>query len=139
MLPLTTTPEAVAMTDIPEHFAHYLSGFPTAVQDLLRAVHETIRQAAPDAEERLSYGMPAFFQHGAIAYFGAFKHHIGLYPPVADAALRERAAAFCGPKGNLLFPYDQPIPHALIAEIVRARLHANLAKASVARRPSLPR
>jgi uncharacterized protein YdhG (YjbR/CyaY superfamily) len=128
MLPSTTTPEADAMTDIPEHLASYLAGFPAEVQRLLRAVHQTIRQAAPDAKERFSYGMPAFFQHGAVAYFGAFKHHIGLFPPVVDAALRERAAAYCGPKGNLQFPLDQPIPHALIAEIVRARLHTNLAK-----------
>ena len=105
------------MTDIPEHLASYLAGFPAEVQRLLRAVHQTIRQAAPDPEERLSYGMPAFFQHGAVAYFGAFKHHIGLYPPVADAALRVRAAAYCGPKGNLQFSLAQPIPHALIAEI----------------------
>lgn len=105
----------------------YIASFPPAVQAMLQEVLATIRRAAPQAEERISYRMPAFFQAGVVVYLGAFQKHLGLYPPVADAALKAQAAPWAGPKGNLQFPYSQPMPHDLIAAIVRARLQANLA------------
>lgn len=107
----------------------YLSSQPVAVQELLRAVWATVRAAAPLAEERISYRMPALFQNGVVVYVGAFKHHLGLFPPVSDPELRERVAPYAGPKGNLQFPYAQPMPHELIAAVVQARLKANLAMA----------
>ena len=106
----------------------YISGFPSAIQDALRAVRAVARSVAPQAEERLSYRMPALFQGGVLLYYGAFKHHIGLFPPVADPSLRRRAAKFAGPKGNLQFPYEAPLPIELIRDIVVSRLTANLAK-----------
>lgn len=113
----------------------YIAGFPADVQAVLHAVRATIRQVVPGGEERISYRMPAVFHHGVVAYYGAFKHHLGLFPPVvADPALQARAAAYAGPKGNLQFPYSQPLPHELIAEVVGARLRANLAKAPASRR-----
>lgn len=126
------------MTPPPRSIDEYIAGFDPAVQAMLRAVRATVRQAAPGAEERISYRMPALFQHGALVYYGAFRHHLGLYPPVEDAALRAQAARYAGPKGNLQFPFDEPIPHALIAAIVRARLLANTSR-SGARRPGPPR
>jgi hypothetical protein len=66
--------------------------------------------------------MPALFQEGAVVYYGAFKKHLGLFPPVEDAALLAQVAAYAGPKGNLQFPYAQPMPHALIAAVVQARV-----------------
>ena len=74
--------------------------------------------------------MPAFFQNGAVVYFGAFKSHLGLFPPVEDAALRAQASQYAGPKGNLRFPYAQPMPLELIAAIVQARVRSNAAKAA---------
>lgn len=106
----------------------YIGSFPPAVQDILRAVRATARAAAPDAQERISYRMPALFQRGVLVYYGAFQHHIGLFPPVTDPALKARAAPYAGPKGNLRFPYAAPLPHALIHDIVATRLQANLAK-----------
>ena len=108
----------------------YIEQFPADVREILNAVRATVRAAAPEAEERISYRMPALFQDGAVVYFAAFKHHIGLYPPVADPAVRAKVARYAGPKGNLQFPYSEPIPHALIAAVVRARLAANRAKAA---------
>lgn len=67
--------------------------------------------------------MPAFFQgKKALVYFGAFKRHIGLYPPVRQPSLLAQVARYAGPKGNLQFPLSEPMPHALISQIVRARL-----------------
>jgi uncharacterized protein YdhG (YjbR/CyaY superfamily) len=121
------------MNPAPSPVDEYIAGFPAEIQAVLRAVRATVRAAAPDAEERISYRMPAVFQHGVVVYFAAFKRHIGLFPPVEDPAVRARVAQYAGPKGNLRFPYDQPIPHGLIAAVVKARLEANLARTAAAR------
>lgn len=113
----------------------YLREFPADVQARLARMRATVRQAAPDAEEFISYGMPAYRQHGMLAYFAAFKQHVGFYPPVAgDAALVREAAPYAGEKGNLRFPYAEAIPYDLVGRIVRQRLAANLAKAAAKKR-----
>lgn len=116
------------MTTVPATVDEYIASFPPDVQAVLRAVRATVHRAAPQAEERISYRMPALFQSGVVVYFGAFKKHLGLFPPVQDSELRVRVEAFAGPKGNLQFPYSQPIPHELIAAVVQARLKSNLGK-----------
>ncbi|MFN8548308.1 MAG: hypothetical protein U0527_10190 [Candidatus Eisenbacteria bacterium] len=74
--------------------------------------------------------MPAFKQHGVLIYFAAFKEHIGVFPPVSgDARLIKAVAPYAGPKGNLRFPLDEPIPLHLITRIVELKLKQNLAKA----------
>lgn len=118
------------MNPAPSSVDEYIAGFPADIQAMLHAVRATVRAAAPDAEERISYRMPAVFQHGVVVYFAAFKRHIGLFPPVEDPAVRAQVASYAGPKGNLQFPYDRPIPHQLIAAVVKARLEANLAKSA---------
>ncbi|HSX63062.1 MAG TPA: DUF1801 domain-containing protein [Tahibacter sp.] len=124
------------MNTAPATVDEYIDRFPPAVQAVLRTVRATVKQAAPQAEERISYRMPALFQNGAVVYFGAFKHHLGLFPPVDDPALRAEAARYAGPKGNLQFPYDLPMPLELIAAIVRARVASNAAKAAAKPRKS---
>jgi uncharacterized protein YdhG (YjbR/CyaY superfamily) len=114
-----------------EPVGDYIRGFPAPVQVVLRAVRAAARAAAPEAEERISYRMPALFQDGVLLYYAAFKKHIGLFPPVADPALRLQAARYMGPKGNLQLPLNEPMPLALIGAIVRARLQANRSKAAV--------
>lgn len=109
----------------------YIATFPTKVQALLNKVRRTTRAAAPKATEVISYRIPAFKQNGMLVYFAGFKNHIGFYPPVRnDAALEKAVAKYAGPKGNLKFPYDEPLPLALIARIVRFRVKQNLAKAA---------
>jgi uncharacterized protein YdhG (YjbR/CyaY superfamily) len=113
----------------PTNFREYAQGFPPRVRAILRKIRATIRKAAPNAQERISYRMPAFKLNRDIAYFAAFKHHIGFYPPVrGDAALKQAVSRYAGPKGNLQFPLDEPIPYALIARIVKS--HAKLDRAN---------
>jgi uncharacterized protein YdhG (YjbR/CyaY superfamily) len=107
----------------------YIAAFPPEVAGALRKVRSTIRRAAPAAEEIISYRMPALRQNGIVVYFAAFTHHIGIFPPVrGDPGLEKALAPYRGPKGNLRFPLDQPIPYKLIERIVRLRVKQNGAK-----------
>jgi uncharacterized protein YdhG (YjbR/CyaY superfamily) len=106
----------------PKSVDAYIASAPPAVRPILEAIRTTVRNAAPAAEERISYGMPAYFLDGVLVYFAAFKKHIGFYPPIRDQSLRVASASYAGPKGNLQFPLSEPIPHALISRIVEARV-----------------
>jgi uncharacterized protein YdhG (YjbR/CyaY superfamily) len=110
----------------PTTIDEYITAFPPAVQQILEEIRLTIRKAAPDAEETISYGLPTFTLHGTLVHFGAFKKHIGFYPPVRAEKLRREASVYAGEKGNLQFPLDKPIPHSLIGRIVKARVKENL-------------
>jgi uncharacterized protein YdhG (YjbR/CyaY superfamily) len=108
----------------------YIASFPADVQKILQKIRTTIRKAAPRAKEKISYSIPAFTLEGMLVYFAAFKNHIGLFPPVkGDQELMKAVAAFAGPKGNLKFPLDAPIPYALIGKIVKLRVNENLERA----------
>jgi uncharacterized protein YdhG (YjbR/CyaY superfamily) len=106
----------------PRNIDAYIASSPPEVRPILKAIRATVRKAAPAAEERISYRMPAFFQGGVLIYFAAFKKHIGLYPPVRDRTLKPLVARYAGPKGNLQFPLSRPIPLSLIGKIVKARV-----------------
>ncbi len=109
----------------------YIESFSPDVQVILEKIRLTIRNAAPAAEETISYRMPAFRLNGILVYFAAFKKHIGLYPPVrGDAKLEKAISCYAGAKGNLQFPLDQPIPYDLIEGIVKLRVKQNSAKAA---------
>jgi uncharacterized protein YdhG (YjbR/CyaY superfamily) len=107
---------------VPQSVDAYIASSPPEVQSILEAIRLTVRKAAPGAEERISYRMPAYFLDGVLVYFAAFKRHIGFYPPVHDKSLKPLITRYAGPKGNLQFPLSEPIPHALIAKIVKARI-----------------
>jgi uncharacterized protein YdhG (YjbR/CyaY superfamily) len=118
----------------PKNFQEYVKPFPPRVQTILRKIRATIRAAAPGVQERISYRMPAYKLNYDIAYFAAFKNHIGFFPPVHGSdALKKAVAPYAGPKGNLRFPLDKPIPYALITRIVKshARLDREKVKAKV--------
>lgn len=120
----------MAKTSKPADMDGYIAQFSADVQAVLRRVREAIRRAAPEAEETISYQMPAFRQHGILVYFAAWKEHIGLYPPISgDAAIERAVARYAGPKGNLQFPLNEPMPLALIERIVKLRVKQNAAKA----------
>lgn len=118
------------MIEAPSTVDAYIAGFPADIRTRLEAVRAAVLAAVPHAEERISYRMPAVFASGVVVYYAAFKHHLGLYPPVADPALRARVAKYAGPKGNLQFPYSEPLPLDLIAEVAASRHAANLATAN---------
>lgn len=113
----------------------YISQFPAGVQVILEKVRETIRHAAPEAEETISYMMPAFRQHGILVYFAAWAKHMGMYPPISgDRSLEKAIARYAGPKGNLQFPLDEPMPFDLIERIVKLRVKQDAAKAAAKRK-----
>jgi uncharacterized protein YdhG (YjbR/CyaY superfamily) len=113
----------------------YIASFPKEVQPLLKKVRRTIRAAAPQATEVISYNIPAYRQNGMLVFFAGFKNHIGLYPPVrGNAALEKAVARYAGPKGNLKFSHLAPLPLALIGRIVRFKAKQDRARAAVRKR-----
>lgn len=119
----------------PKDIDSYISQFPADVQSLLQKVRKTVRRAAPGATETISYQMPAFKQHGILVYFAGWKNHIGMYPPISgDQTLEKAIARYAGPKGNLQFPVDEPIPYDLIERIVKLRVRQDSAKAAARRK-----
>ena len=108
----------------------YIAAFSPDVQSILKKIRLTIRKAAPQAKEKISYEMPAFALDGDLIYFAAFKKHIGIYPPVrGDEKLNKELARYRGEKGNLKFPLDEPIPYELIRCVVKFRLKEHAEKA----------
>ena len=116
-------------TKPPKNFDEYLTLFPENVRVLLSKLHETIKKAAPKAEEVISYGMPAFKYHGMLAYFAGYKHHIGFYPmPLAIKAFKKELSDYKTSKGAVQFPLDKPLPVRLISKMIKSRVKENLNK-----------
>jgi uncharacterized protein YdhG (YjbR/CyaY superfamily) len=110
----------IARRRTPKTIDDYIDRCAPQAQRVLRRVRATIAKAAPDATETISYGIPAVKLRRIVVYFAAFKHHIGLYPPVKGNAVLEKAVApYAGEKGNLRFPIDRKIPYGLIARVVK--------------------
>ncbi|MGB6472504.1 MAG: DUF1801 domain-containing protein [Candidatus Sulfotelmatobacter sp.] len=115
----------------PKNVSEYIAAFPPDVQKILERIRLTVHNAAPDAQEAISYRIPTFTQRGVVVHFAAFRNHIGLYPPVSgDARIEKAIARYAGEKGNLRFPFNQPIPYDLIGRIVKIRVKQNAAKAA---------
>lgn len=109
-----------------ETIDEYIRTFPKDVQAILERIRQSIRKAVPEAEETISYRMPAFKLNGRIlVYFAAFTRHIGLYPP-APREFKNEVSRYQGPKGNLKFPTDERIPYDLVRRIVLFRKKAML-------------
>ena len=110
----------------------YISTFPKDVQKILQELHKTIKAAAPEAEERISYQMPTFALNGNLVHFAAFKNHIGFYPtPSGIEAFKKELSIYEGAKGSVQFPIDKPLPLKLISKIVKFRVAENLKKGSI--------
>jgi uncharacterized protein YdhG (YjbR/CyaY superfamily) len=108
----------------------YIATFPPEIQALLQQVRTTIKAAAPDAVEKISYQMPTFYLNGNLIHFAAFKHHIGLYPaPSGIRAFADELSVYVGAKGSVQLPLDKPLPLELITRMVKFRVAENLAKA----------
>jgi len=113
----------------------YIAGFPPDVQEILQKVRTTIRRAAPQAQETISYQMPTFRLEGNLVHFAAFKNHIGLYPtPSGTERFREELSSYETGKGSIQFPLDKPIPYELIARIVKFRVKENRERAAARRK-----
>ena len=118
-------PNAPTTTD------EYIAGFPVDIQPILNQVRATIRQAAPDADESIGYGMPAYKLKGKpLVYFAGYKGHIGFYAtPSGHTEFAKELSKYKQGKGSVQFPLDLPIPYELIAQIVEFRVVENLEKA----------
>jgi uncharacterized protein YdhG (YjbR/CyaY superfamily) len=122
----------------PQSIDQYIAARSPEVRAILKKLRSTVKRAAPaQTKETISYQMPAFTLHGVLVYFAAFTKHIGMFPPVrGDAKLEAAIAKYAGPKGNLKFPLDRPIPYALVARIVKFRVKQNLDKAKLKQKKS---
>ena len=101
----------------------YIAGFSPERQEVLRKIRQVIREAAPDAEERTSWGMPTYWQGENLVHFSDAKRHVGFHPsPGAIIAFAEQLAGYQPSKGTVRFPYAQPVPYDLIAQITRWRV-----------------
>src|SRR6476619_4242042 len=110
----------------------YIGTFPVATKKIMQQVRKTIKDAAPEAEEVISYNMPAFKQEGMLVFYAAYKEHIGFYPtPGGIEAFKKELAIYSSAKGSVQFPLDKPMPLALITKIVKFRVKENLEKASL--------
>ena len=108
---------------VPENIDLYIQEFPQEVADRMTALRGAIREAAPDALEKISWSMPTFWQKVNIAHFAAFKHHIGFYPgSEAIAAFQERLTPYKTSKGAVQLPLDAPLPLELSQDMVRFNL-----------------
>jgi uncharacterized protein YdhG (YjbR/CyaY superfamily) len=113
----------------PKDIDEYIQMFPEDTQALLQSMRQTIREAAPEAEEAISYQIPTSKQNGILVHFAAFKKHIGFYPtPSGVEAFKEELSAYEGAKGSVKFPVDQPLPLDLVRRIVAFRVKENLEK-----------
>jgi uncharacterized protein YdhG (YjbR/CyaY superfamily) len=107
----------------------YISVFPNNVQTILQTLRTVIKEAAPDATEKISYAMPTFYLNGNLVHFAAYKNHIGFYPtPSGIENFKEELSQYKNSKGAIQFPIDQPLPAELISKIVKFRVKENMSK-----------
>jgi uncharacterized protein YdhG (YjbR/CyaY superfamily) len=104
----------------------YIAQFPESTQDLLKQIRTWIKEIAPEAEEYIGYGMPAYKWRGALVYFAGYKQHIGFYPTGSGiAAFEHKLTNYKTSKGAIQFKLTEPLPEALIKEIVKYRVEQN--------------
>ncbi len=115
-----------------ETIDEYIAQFPEDVRGILEQLRKAIKEAAPKAEETISYSMPAFKQNGILVWFAAFKHHTGFFPKVsAIVAFKEKLGKYKVSKGTIQFPLNEPIPYELVKDIVKFRVKENESKKSL--------
>ena len=113
----------------------YIRSFPAPTRKILKELRAVMRKAAPHAGEKLSYGIPTLFQNGNLVHYAAYENHIGLYgAPSEPQAFDRKLQKYRTGKGTLRFPIDQPIPLALVREIVKRRVEENCQVAPMTRR-----
>ena len=111
----------------PQSVAEYIDAAPTEAKKKLREMRACIRASAPNAEQGLKWGMPAFSYRRILVTFAAFKHHVGFYPtPSAVRAFAKNLKKFATAKGTIQFPLDKPLPLSLIRKITTFRVRESI-------------
>jgi uncharacterized protein YdhG (YjbR/CyaY superfamily) len=109
-----------------ETIEDYIAQYPGDVQRILKKLRQTIREAAPEAQEVISYRIPTFRLNGNLVHFGAFKDHIGFFPTSsARENFDKELSKYEGGRGTIKFPLDEPIPYDLVRKIVKFRVKEN--------------
>lgn len=107
----------------------YIAAFPPTTRALLRQLRALIKETAPDAEEKISYGMPGYKYHGMLVYFAGYEKHIGFYPGAqAIEHFQVRLTRYKTSKGTIQFPLDATLPIKLIRDIIKWRTQENETK-----------
>lgn len=110
----------------------YIAGFPKETQTYLTQMRKTILKAAPDAEEIISYKMPAYKFHGMLVYFAGYEKHIGFYStPTGHKEFEKEFSKYKTGKGSVQLPLDKALPLALITKVVKFRVKENLEKEAI--------
>lgn len=124
------------LTNQPTNFDAYIAAFPNTAKERLIQLRKTIIQVSPDAEEIISYGMPAFkLNKRILVYFAGHKNHIGFYPGASGIeAFKEEIAGYRWAKGTVQFPIDQPLPLELIANMVTFKVNENIQRSKPKKR-----
>lgn len=108
----------------------YILRCPPKVQEVLRELRRVIKEAAPEAQEKISWQMPTFVLHGNLIHFAVHTKHIGFYPGTSGIeAFKQQLSSYKGAKGSVQFPIDKPLPYEIITEIVKFRVAENLKQA----------
>ena len=104
----------------PNNIDEYIAFQDELTRPYLQAVREAIRRAVPEAQERISWSMPTFWDGRNVIQFAASKKHLGLYPgPEAVKEFQDRLADYETSKGTIRLPYREPVPLELIADIAK--------------------
>ena len=107
----------------------YIASSGPEIQKTLREIRDFIKKEAPEAAEKISYGMPTFYLNGNLVHFAAFKDHYGFFPsPSGIDAFEKELAPYRSGKGTLRFPMDKPIPWEIIRKVVKFRVEENAKK-----------
>lgn len=110
----------------------YIATFPEPTQKLLQQLRAAIKKTAPEAEEVISYKMPAYKFQGMLVYFAGYKNHIGFYPmPSATGTFKKELAVYKSAKASIQFPLDKPLPLQLIKKMVAFRMMENQEKMDI--------
>lgn len=118
----------------PKDIDAYIAGFPPDVRAILRKVRSTIHKAAPQAREKIGYGIPTFTLSGNLVHFAAYERHIGFYPAASGIAkFKRELSGFKSAKGSVQFPLDEAVPYGLIGRIVKFRVAENTGKTGKAK------
>lgn len=113
----------------PATIDEFISQFPAHIQDLLQNMRKVIHEAAPEAREKMAYGMPTFDLYGNLVHFAAFTNHIGFYPaPSGIEQFKEALQKYQKGKGTIQFPIDEPIPYELVRAVTLYRVEENTKK-----------
>lgn len=119
----------------------YMALWPPNIQEKLQQIRGAIREAAPEATEKISYQMPTFALAGTnLVHYAAYKKHIGFYPaPSGIGKFQDQLTGYKHAKGSIQFPIEQPLPLDLIRQIVRFRAEENMKKAQAKRKGQPPK